>query len=297
MMKISPGEKNVHPEMTSYLMKSVQLTDRDFNRLQSLIRMHCGINMTPNKKTLVQTRLQKRLRVLGIDSIKTYCEYLFSKEGFEHELIHMIDVITTNKTDFFREPAHFDIMVRRLLPEMIENGDWSAHRPLKIWSAGCATGEEAYTLAMILHEFSQNHHSLPFSIFATDISTKALREANLGIYHYEKIEPVPKEMKKKYLLQSKDKSSRLVRIIPELRRYVQFGRLNFMEKEYSIRERNNIIFLRNVLIYFERVSHEIILNRLSNYLIKEGYLFIGHAETLHGLNVPFQQAFPAVYKK
>lgn len=276
---------------------SVHLSEKDFGRLQNLIKTQCGINMTPGKKTMIQARLQKRLRSTGIDTISEYCNYLFSHEGMKKELVHMIDAITTNKTDFFRESAHFDILTERILPEITQSRQWSVYKPLQVWSAGCATGEEAYTLAMILNKHAMNHKGLKFTVLATDISTKALEEAKLGIYHSDKIESVPAEMKKKYLLQSRDRKKRLVRIIPELRKHVQFERLNLIEDGYRTGGHMNIIFLRNVLIYFDRMMHEKILNSISLHLTHGGYVFVGHAETLHGLNVPYTQVFPTVYKK
>ncbi|MBE0425800.1 MAG: protein-glutamate O-methyltransferase [Nitrospirae bacterium] len=278
-------------------LKSIHLSDKDFSRLQYLIKNHCGIRMTSNKKTMIQARLQKRGRNLGIDTITEYCDYLFSHEGMKNELIHMIDAITTNKTDFFRESTHFDILVKNVLPDIIQDKIWSVNKPLRVWSAGCSTGEEPYTLAMVLSEFAANQKNFRFSILATDISTKVLDEAKLGIYNIDRIDPVPFEMKVKYLLRSRDRRKGLVRIIPELRKYVKFQRLNLLEEDYTISERMDIVFLRNVLIYFDRLTHEKILNRLSRYLNYDGYLFIGHAETLNGLDVPFIQVMPTIYKK
>jgi chemotaxis protein methyltransferase CheR len=267
--------------------------------------MHCGIKVTPNKKTMIQVRLQKRVRSLGIGTIAEYCKYLFSHEGMKNELIYMIDAVTTNKTDFFREPVHFSVLIKDVLPELIQNRLWSVHQPLSVWSAGCSTGEEPYTLAMVLSEFtesqknlrSESQKNLRFSVLATDISTGVLEEAKRGIYQIEKTEPVPFEMKVKYLLRSRDRSRKLVRVIPELRRYVKFQRLNLIDENYAVSGRVDIIFLRNVLIYFDRPSHEKILNRLSQYLNYGGYIFIGHAETLTGLDVPLIQVLPTVYKK
>jgi chemotaxis protein methyltransferase CheR len=253
--------------------------------------------VTSNKKTMIQARLQKRMRSLGIDTIDEYCKYLFSNEGMKYELLNLIDAVTTNKTDFFRESAHFHALVKNILPEFIKNRQWTAHKQIKVWSAGCATGEEAYTLAMILKEFTMNQKDLEFHILATDVSTKALEEAKLGMYQYDKVEAVPAEMKIKYLLISKDRRKRLVRIVPELRKHVQFERVNFVEEDYKIGECVDIIFLRNVLIYFERAMHERILQKVSRYLNHGGYIFIGHAETLYGLNVPFIQVAPTIYRK
>jgi len=169
---------------------------------------------------MLEGRLQKRLRVLGMSSHDEYCEFVFSEAGQQQELIHMIDVVTTNKTDFFREPSHFDYLSRVALPEMIERYSVGSRNKLKIWSAGCSTGEEPYTLAMVLNEFQQKHAetALETEIFATDISTRVLEHARKAVYTEERIAPVPEPLRRKYLLRSRDRSSGLVRIDASLRR-------------------------------------------------------------------------------
>jgi chemotaxis protein methyltransferase CheR len=275
-----------------------QFSGRDFHRFSELILTVCGIRMPSTKKTLLESRLQKRLRALDMQSLAQYGDYLFSPEGMAHELIHMIDVITTNKTEFFREADHFDILVRDVLSEFaLNNRKVGGKKACIVWSAGCSTGEEPYTLAMVLNEFALLREDFQYCILATDISTKALETARLGIYSLEKSELIPRGLRMKYLLRSKDRSRKLVRIIPELRNRVTFRRINFMEDEYALSYPMDIIFVRNVLIYFDRSVQEKILQRLSLCLNPGGYIFVGHSETLHGLNIPFAQVRPSVYKK
>ncbi|MBI5639105.1 MAG: protein-glutamate O-methyltransferase [Nitrospirae bacterium] len=273
------------------------MSDKDFLRLKGFICDECGIRLTDAKKIMLESRLRRRLRKLGMHSFREYCDYLFSPKGAAGEIFQMIDEVTTNKTDFFREPNHFDYLVRRALPEITGGQGDCARKRLMVWSAGCSTGEEPYTLAMILSDYTERLKGLTFEILATDISTKVLEKAMSGIYDEERVEPVPVPFKRKYLLRSKDRSRALVRIVPELRDRVKFRRLNFMAGDFGMREQMDVIFCRNVIIYFDRPTQEMILNRICHHLARGGYLFMGHSETLSGLDVPLTQVAPTVYRK
>lgn len=281
----------------SRYMAFESMSDRLFIRFSTFIQGELGIKMPEAKKTMLQARLQKRLRKLGIKSFKDYAEYVFSNRGMAEELPNMIDAVTTNKTDFFREPQHFDTLVQSVLPELIRIYGVGIRKRAMIWSAGCSTGEEVYTLAMVLNEFKNHFKEFQYSVLGTDISTKVLKCAALGIYSHEKAEPIPMNLRKKYLLKSKDKEKNLVRITPALRSVVTFRRLNFMDSDFGMRQAADVIFCRNVLIYFDRTTQEKVLNRLCRYLIPGGYLFTGHSETLNGLNIPLVQTTSTVYKK
>jgi chemotaxis protein methyltransferase CheR len=250
--------------------------------------------MPASKKTLLEARLQKRLRELCLDSHEEYCEYLFSPQGMEEELVNLVDVVTTNTTDFFREPRHFELLSSTVLPELFARGGSGSH--VNIWSAGCSSGEEPYTLAMVLSEFSRLNPAFSFSILATDISTQVLRMAVKAIYPENKIGPIPEEYRKRYLLRSKDRARRQVRIGPEARNRVRFRRLNFME-EFSFEGQLDIIFCRNVGIYFDRQTQEMLFSRFCRKLVKGGYLFIGHSESLTGMNLPLEAIAPTVYRR
>jgi len=275
---------------------AAKLTSGDFNLLSRFIYDQCGISLVPAKKTMLEARLQKRLRNLGLRSFRDYCDYLFSPRGSELEKVLMIDLVTTNKTDFFREPDHFDYLVNRVLPEWQERRGDNGSRKLMLWSAGCSTGEEPYTLAMVLSEAAKRQR-LNFQIMATDISSSVLEKAKLAIYDEDRVLPVPEIMKKNYLLRSREHSSGLVRIAPELRAKVRFRRLNFMDADYGIREPLDIIFCRNVIIYFDRQTQEEVLNRFYRQLAPGGTIFMGHSETLNGLDVPFVMVAPTVYRR
>ncbi|MBF0320158.1 MAG: protein-glutamate O-methyltransferase [Nitrospirae bacterium] len=272
------------------------LSDKEFRRLSEFVQTEVGIKMPPVKKTMLEARLQRRLRTLGLRSFVEYCEYVFNSSNAETELVHMIDAVTTNKTDFFREPNHFDYLAKHAIPTLINSTGAGIRRPLMIWSAGCSTGEEPYTLTMVLSEFAEKVPGFNFMIIATDISTKVLDKAKEAIYEADKIEPVPMAMRKKYLLKGKDKTKPLVRIVPELRSAVRFRRLNFMDDDFGFRETMDVIFCRNVVIYFDKPTQERLLRKFAKYLDPSGYLFMGHSETLGGLNVPFTQVAPTVYR-
>ena len=289
----------IHPKATrTGNIHSAVMSAKDFHRLSQFIHNRCGIKLAPTKKTMLEGRLRRRLRSLRMDNFADYCDYLFSPQGQDAESIHMVDMVTTNKTDFFREPQHFHFLMQKVLPELTRELGWgSPDNPLRVWSAGCSTGEEPYTLAMFLSEFSTTHPGFHFSILGTDISTKVLDLARLAVYEHDAIEPVPLAWRKKYLLRSKNKDKVLVRMAPEVRNLVKFQHLNFMEDSYGLREPQAVVFCRNVLIYFERTTQLTVLRRICRHLLPGGYLFIGHSETMHGLDLPLVQSAPTVYRK
>lgn len=272
-----------------------KLTDEEFKKLSDFIYGEYGIKMPPVKKIMLQSRLQKRLRELNIASFKDYVDYVFSKEGQDNEVIHMIDVVSTNKTDFFREPVHFEFLTQEVLPLFSEETHFRT--PLKIWSAGCSSGEEPYTIAISLAECKEKYPSLDFSILGTDISSRILKSALEAIYKDNRVEGVPLNIKRKYFLKSKDRNSPTVRIIPELRRRVSFARLNFMDTTYNINEMFDVVFCRNVLIYFDRETQEKVINKLCLKLKPNGYFFLGHSESITSMQVPLKQIKPTIFKK
>ena len=171
------------------------LSTRDFGRLCDLIYDKAGIRLGSEKKTMLEVRIKRRLKALGLSSYTEYCDFLFGHQGLKEELVPLIDVVTTNKTDFFREPAHFNFLVEKALPELTASN--TSGRPLLIWSAGCSTGEEPYTLAMVLSEYAVTHPGFRFRILATDISTHVLEKAELAIYSTDVVRPVPAARRRK----------------------------------------------------------------------------------------------------
>jgi len=215
------------------------MSDETFSRFSQFIQAELGIKMPPAKKTMLQARLQKRLWKLGFDSFDAYHEYVFSPDGRENELSHMVDVVTTNKTEFFREPKHFEFLTQRVLPDLLDRR--GVEDCFVIWCAGCSSGEEPYTLAMVLSDFAQQVRGFHFLILATDISSRMLEKAKLGIYDQEAVEAIPLMFRQKYFLKSTDKEKGLVRLIPELRSLVRFRWLNLVKKDFSLREHVDIV--------------------------------------------------------
>lgn len=250
--------------------------------------------MPDTKRIMLEGRLRKRLKALGMLSFDQYVEHVFSND--DGEIVHMIDVVTTNKTDFFREPEHFRYLSDHLVPRHLSDG-WGVEKPFKAWSAASSTGEEAYTLAIVLEEISRQEKGFRYRILGTDISTAVLHTAQKGVYPENRVLPVEKALQKRYFLRSRNREAELVRVRSELRRNVFFHRLNLMNDSYPIQDRFHVIFCRNVIIYFDRPRQEALLRRLYDFLVPGGYLFLGHSESMAGLNLPLVSVAPTVYQK
>jgi chemotaxis protein methyltransferase CheR len=257
-----------------------------------MIYKQSGIVLADVKKVLVEGRIRKRVKMHGLSSLGEYIDYLFSEKGLKEELIPLIDVVTTNKTDFFRENQHFEFLTGSVLPEL-----FSLHRTANFWSAGCSTGEEPYTLAIVLNEFYGSNNSLRYQIYASDISTEVLQRAFNGVYENEKVEPVPAALKNKYFMRSKDPNKQIMRVVPELRSRVSFLRINLLEELNEIPGQMDVIFCRNVIIYFDKATQAKVLGNLIKKLVPGGYLFLGHSETIMGIELPVERAASTVYRR
>lgn len=274
-----------------------RMSTETFERFSAYIQSELGIKMGPNKQVMLQSRLMKRLRSLGIGTYEEYYDYLFSDEGHQNEIPYFVHQVTTNKTDFFREPAHFSYLKEHALPLLMLENRYNRQKPLQVWSAACSTGEEVYTLAMILSEYDQLREALEYHVIGSDISPEVLKKAAEGIYEEAKIQPIPEVMKKKYLMRSRDKTKKLVRIVPELRAKTSFKWFNLRAESDRMKRKVDVIFCRNVIIYFERSTQEQVIGRLCNHLFSGGYLFMGHSETLGGFRLPLRQVATTVYRK
>lgn len=279
------------PDLNDYYKQ--QLSDEEFGRLSSFIYKECGIKLPPIKKVMLQSRLQKRLRYLKLPSFAEYIKYLFSPEGIDSELIHMLDVVSTNKTDFFREYAHFEFITDTLLPAL--GKEYLGKKTFKVWSAGCSSGEEPYSLAMALFEYARKNNGFDFSIWATDISTRMLQIAANAVYEEEKVQNVPLSLKKRYMLKSKNRENPTVKMAPHVRQKVRFARLNLMDQTYAVPDTYDVIFCRNVLIYFDKPTQQEVINKLCAKLRKGGYLFLGHSESILNMKVPIKQVRPTIH--
>lgn len=275
---------------------TMTMTDKEFLLFSNLIYSVTGIKMPPVKKLMLTSRLSKRIKLLGFKSFREYYDFVCTPEGRSDEYHRMIDAVTTNKTDFFREPDHFGILAGRVLPELTAKEKFRQGNPINIWSAGCSTGEEPYTIAMAVSEYFGGNRA-PVTILATDISTKVLNTAVNGIYTEANIKPIPLPLRKKYILRGKGERQGVFRIAPEIRKMVNFRKLNLMDDRFTFGERMDIVFCRNVIIYFDRATQTALFDRFYDIMSPGGYLFIGSSETLHGISDRFAQAGPTVYRK
>lgn len=274
------------------------LTALDYKRIATLIGDEVGIKLPPAKRVMVEGRLRKRLRTLGFASFDTYCDYLFKQDGLAVERPFLINAVTTNKTDFFREAEHFELLENRLVPELLQRRQGERQALLKIWSAASSTGAEAYTIAMVLAALCARRQDFRFSILGTDISTTVLAQGERGVYPAEMMAPVPAALQSRYVMFARKPAVRPeVRIAPELRRLVRFLRLNLMDQSYPIDQDVDVIFLRNVLIYFEKSDQDAVITRLVKHLRPGGYLLLGHSESMIGTGITMRQVAPAVFQK
>ena len=270
----------------------------DYTRIATLIGDEVGIKLPPAKRLMVEGRLRKRVRSLGLDSFAAYCAYLFKHDGLAAERPFLIDAVTTNKTDFFREAEHFECLEQRLVPDLLALRKGERQPLLKVWSAASSTGAEAYTLAMVLADLAAQRKDFRFSILGTDISTTVLAQGQRAIYPAEMISPVPQAKQSRYLMFARNPAGRSeVRIVPELRRLVRFARLNLMDQTYPFDTDVDVILLRNVLIYFEKADQEKVIRRLTEHLRPGGYLLLGHSESMIGTGITMRQIAPATFQK
>ncbi len=271
-----------------------KMSHTEFAKLSNYIYTELGIKMPEAKKIMLESRLQRRLKEMSINTFSEYIEFVFSAKGMNSEIFHMIDVVTTNKTDFFREPQHFDFLRNVVLPEFSQT---HTGKPLSLWSAGCSSGEEPYTLSMVLSDAIQDKLLVDFNIFATDISIRILERAAMAIYPENRVADIPLNIKKKYLLKAKNPIDKTVRIIPQLRNKITFHRLNFMDDYYDFNTMFDVVFCRNVIIYFDKETQEQVINKLASKLKPGGYFFLGHSESITNMNVPLTNIKPTIFKK
>jgi chemotaxis protein methyltransferase CheR len=256
------------------------MTDAVFQRLAALIQTYSGIQITPQKRTMVEARLHRRMRALGIVQAEDYCHRL---EVDGAEVVQFINDITTNKTDFFREPVHFEFLAEHILPMIARGG----RRTIKIWSAASSIGAGAYTCAMVMED-SCRRFRMDYSILATDICTDVLEAGIKGRFPISMLDPIPEPQRKRYVMMPRDPQRNEFRIAPELRAKVTFQHLNLMDQAYPVARDFDVIFCRNILIYFDQATQAQVLTKLCRHLREGGYLILGHSETLRGHRLPLR---------
>lgn len=273
-------------------MNMIEIKDKEFRKISSIVYDRFGINLTEKKKALVRGRLNKLILSLGFSSFSEYYDYV-SEDTSGQRLLDMVDKISTNHSYFFRESDHFSYLTETVLPAICDSPLPRADKKLRIWCAGCANGQEAYTLAMVVKEFftDRYNHWTP-AILATDISVSALETAVKGFYTEDGISGIPGLLQKKYFQLNKDGSGTAKK---ELKDLILFKRLNFMNDSFPFKNKFDIIFCRNVMIYFDNVTKETLVHKFHRYMLDKSWLFIGHSETLGRNNNNFKYVKPSTY--
>ncbi|MBZ0263396.1 protein-glutamate O-methyltransferase CheR [bacterium] len=272
---------------------NVSITDNEFTQIREMIYSCFGINLTEQKRSLVEGRLAKVLRTRGYSSFEEYFSNLANDDSGAG-LLELIDRISTNHTFFYREAEHFDYLQNRALPAIIERQAATGDRTIRIWSAGCSSGEESYLLAMLLREaLGREFSKWEVAVLATDISISALEKAEKGIYNNLNVSKLPDFLLKKYFMKLKDDE---YNVVPAIKQMVVHRKLNLVRPEYPFRKKFQVIFCRNVMIYFDQVTRKNLVDKFTMHLDSKGYLFVGHSETLGRDNKNLTYVKPALYQ-
>jgi chemotaxis protein methyltransferase CheR len=266
-----------------------------FAKFQHLIYRESGIWLAAHKHALLSGRLARRLRLLGLSGMQDYYQLLIQPDQL-HERAVMIDCITTNETHFFREPRHFDFLLQHVFPRWRQEavaGQRTTH--LRVWSAGCSTGEEPYSLAMFLLKHFPADQGWISEVLATDISTRVLEKARAAVFPIEKSKDIPSELLRAYMLKGRGEHKGVMKVSPELHRVVRFARVNLHADSYPILDSFDLIFCRNVLIYFDQESKEKVIAGILRHLAPTGLLVVGHSEHLGGISPNLKTVAPTIH--
>jgi chemotaxis protein methyltransferase CheR len=261
----------------------------------NLVYQHSRIRLGNDKQALVSGRLAKRLRALGLDTYEAYCELLKSPAGHE-ELSSLVDVISTNHTHFFREVEHLNYLRDHILPEFMPQVV-QARTPFRLWSAASSSGEEPYTLAIVIAEFVRTRGAMEWQIEGSDISHKVLAKARDAIYEADRVQVPHQDMLHRYFQQGTGEHDGLYRVKDQLRRQVKFHQLNLLQAAYPIPAGQHVIFCRNVMIYFDAATQQELVTKLIAHLVPGGYLIVGASESLLGVKHNLKPVHPAIYRK
>ncbi|WP_295161087.1 CheR family methyltransferase [uncultured Brachyspira sp.] len=280
-------------ELNEHMMA---LSDSEFAELVKIIYDKTRIQMSNHKRALVTSRISKRLRALHMNSFREYIDFV--KTARDEELTNFVNAVTTNKTDFFRENKHFEYMKTAFLPEWEKNYKSGKVKNLRIWSAACSTGEEPYTIQMTLHEyFGSRYDKYDIKVLASDIDTNVLSQARIGIYKKETVDPIEDNILRKYFLRGAGDKEGLYRVKDILKKNLYFRQLNFKDEDFDIHTQFDLIFCRNVIIYFDKEFQKELFNKFYRYLKEDSLVFIGHSETLFGVSDKFKYVASNIYKK
>lgn len=276
------------------LYRVVEITDHEFDLLRRLVYRRLGINLTDVKRSLLVNRLQKILRERGFTSFKHYYNYV-TKDNSGEALSTLADRISTNHTYFLRESQHLDVLKSRILPEVIANPRAREKKVLRIWCAGCSSGEEAYSLMMVMMDFFGNRYrEWDAGLLATDVSEAALSTARAGIYEQKDMAKMPIQWLNAYFERRPDGR---YSVCEKVKQEIVFRRFNLMNTQFPFKQPFDIIFCRNVMIYFDEPTRESLITRFFQFTEPGGYLFVGHSESLRQRKLEYEYIMPAVYKK
>ena len=271
-----------------------EFTDRDFEFLRNIVTNHTGITLGGHKRQLVYGRLTRRLRQLGIATFDQYCAYV--EQHLDDELGELVNAITTNLTSFFRENHHFEHLAGHALPDRMERA--GLNRRLRLWSAGCSTGEEPYSIAMTVAETLGSNLSVwDTRILATDIDSQVLARATSGVYPDERIEGIAPGRQRRWFKRGTGVNAAKVKVVEDLQSLIAFRQLNLVDAAWPMRGPFDIIFCRNVVIYFDKPTQKKLFSRYADLLAPDGYLYVGHSESLHGTSDRFKLIGRTIYQK
>ncbi len=269
-----------------------------FARFSRMVQEAIGVQLPASKKTMVESRLRRRISELGLASVDDYFRHLFENGALAQELDTIFDAVTTNKTDFFREADHFIHLTERLIPARLSRRQAKGRSSMfKVWSAAASTGAEAYTAAMVLADRESRRGAFEWRILGTDINRKVLMEARRAVYSDAMIQPVPVSFRDRFLMRGKDSQRGNWRVVPELRQRVNFQKMNLIDTQYPVDRDLDVIFLRNVLIYFSEADQARVVSQLAGHLAHHGHLIVGHAEGMVVRHPDLRPAAPGVYRK
>ncbi len=272
------------------------LDPRHFAKLAEVVEERIGIRLPAQKRMMVEGRLRRPAREAGFATLLEYGTFLFSGGGLEGEFDKITDAVTTNKTDFFREAEHFAVLAQTLIPALLARRDRRPGEPIRLWSAACSTGAEAYTLAMVMAALETPPPG-GTEILGTDICTDVLQVARRAIYPDEMLDPIPAEIRRRYTMASADRTAGIFRIVPELRRMARFQHLNLMAPRFEVPPNIDVVFCRNVLIYFSLQVQRRVVASLMRHMRPGGFLILGHAEPMVGNEMPgLKQVLPTVFQ-
>lgn len=275
--------------------REIQIKRKDFNALCSMVHSLAGIKLNEAKSELVRARLSKRMRSLDIYDLGKYLRYI-EEDRTQAELISMLDSLSTNLTSFFRERDHFIFLKKTILPEIVKRAEKEKSYELRVWSAGCSTGEEPYTLALCILEYLPHWQQYNTKILATDISTRVLETAQRGVYTKERVRTVPAAMLQRHFSRLPDKERKIYTVGEQMKSIIRFRRLNLMER-WPMKCKFDFIFCRNTMIYFDKPTQTKLVGRFYDQLKSGGYLIVGHSESLTGMTHRFKYTKPTIYRK